>query len=66
VSRARFGPAEGLPTSGSMVWLITHTTVRASQSASGAGSADLRLPTAPPAKKRAAFRAELSPAPIAA
>ena len=66
VSRARFGPAEGLPTSGSMVWLITHTTVRASQSASGAGSADLRLPTAPPAKKRAAFRAELGPAPIAA
>lgn len=66
VSRARFGPAEGLPASGSMVWLITHTTVRASQSASGAGSADLRLPTAPPAKKRAAFRAELRPAPIAA
>ena len=63
VSRARFGPAqaEGLPASGSMVWLITHTTVRASQSASGPGSADLRLP-APPAKKRAAFRAEPRPA----
>ena len=53
VSRARFGPAqaEGLPASGSMVWLITSTTVRASQSASGV---DARLPVAP-AKKRAAF-----------
>lgn len=57
VSRARFGPAEGLPISGSMVWLIAHTTVRASQSASGA---DLRLPTVP-AKKRAAFLGAPSP-----
>ena len=63
VSRARFGPqAEGLPASGSMVWLITHTTVRASQSAAGV---DLRLPASPPAKKRAAFRAAPRPGPIA-
>jgi putative zinc finger protein len=63
VSRARFGPpqAEGLPASGSMVWLIAHTTVRASQSATTA--ADLPLPTVP-AKKRAAFRA--APRPIVA
>jgi hypothetical protein len=63
VSRARFGPAqaEGLPASGSMVWLIAHTTVRASQSA---GSADLRLPTVS-GKKRAAFRAAPSPTLIA-
>ncbi len=57
VSRARFGPAEGLPVSGSMVWLIAHTTVRASQSAAGAV---LPLPTVP-AKKRAAFRAAPRP-----
>jgi hypothetical protein len=63
VSRARFGPpqAEGLPASGSLVWLIAHTTVRASQSA--ASAADLQLP-AVPAKKRAAFRA--APRPIVA
>ena len=44
--------AEGLPASGSMVWLITSTTVRASQSAAGV---DARLPVAP-AKKSAAFQ----------
>jgi len=64
VSRARFGPsqAEGLPSSGSMVWLITSTTVRASQSA----GADLRLPAPPPAKKRAAERGDSGPRAISA
>ena len=63
VSRARFGPAqaEGLPASGSMVWLITSTTVRASQS-----GVDLRLPAPPPAKKRSAFRGDPNPRPIVA
>jgi anti-sigma factor RsiW len=64
VSRARFEPsqAEGLPSSRSMVWLITSTTVRASQSA----GADLRLPAPPPAKKRAAERGDFGPRAISA
>lgn len=50
VSRARFGmpPNDALPTSANMVWLIAHTTVRAS---AGATTVDLPLPAA---KKRAA------------
>jgi len=59
VSRARLGPAqaEGLPASGNMMWMITRTTVRASQSAT---PADLPLPPAP--KKRAAVPAAARPA----
>jgi hypothetical protein len=56
LSRARFEPAqvEGMPTSANMVWLITRTTVRASQSSAGSGTGDLQLPSPPAAKKRAA------------
>ena len=51
VSRARLGPvqSEGLTPSTNMVWMITRTTVRASQSLP---AVDLPLPAAP--KKRAA------------
>jgi hypothetical protein len=58
VSRARLGPAqaEGLPASSNMVWMITRTTVRASQSAV---PVDLPLPPAP--KKRAAVPATARP-----
>jgi hypothetical protein len=50
VSRARFEPARvaGLPVAVNMVWLVAHTTVRASRPA-------LRLPVTPAAKKRSAF-----------
>ena len=50
VSRARFEPArmDGLPVAVNMVWLVAHTTVRASKD----GSSD--LPVVPAAKKRAA------------
>jgi len=56
LSRARFdmAPAEGMPTAGNMVWLITRTTVRASQSSAGSTTGDLQLPAPPTAKKRAA------------
>lgn len=49
VSRARFEPARvaGLPVAVNMVWLVAHTTVRASRPAQ-------RLPVTPAAKKRAA------------
>jgi hypothetical protein len=55
VSRARFEPARvaGLPVAVNMVWLVAHTTVRASRPA-------LRLPVTPAAKKRSA---SLSPPP---
>lgn len=48
VSRARFEPARvaGLPVAVNMVWLVAHTTVRASRPA--------RLPVTPAAKKRSA------------
>ena len=55
VARARLGPkqAEGLPASGNtFVWLVTHTTVRASQNTT---VVDLPLPAAPASKKHAAF-----------
>jgi hypothetical protein len=56
LSRARFeaAPSEGTPTAANMVWLITRTTVRASQSTAGSTTGDLRLPAPPAAKKRAA------------
>jgi hypothetical protein len=48
-SRARFEPARvaGLPVAVNMVWLITHTTVRAS-------TPSLRRPVLPPAAKKSA------------
>lgn len=54
VSRARFapGPAEGAPSAANMVWLIAHTTVRASNSATT--TVDLPLPAS---KKRVALHA---------
>jgi hypothetical protein len=50
VSRARFEPARvaGLPVAVNMVWLVAHTTVRASRPT-------LHLPVTPAAKKRSAF-----------
>ena len=50
VARARFEPARlaGLPVAVNMVWLVAHTTVRASQPARG-------LPVTPSARKRSAF-----------
>ena len=50
VSRARFEPARvaGLPVAVNMVWLVAHTTVRASWPAR-------RLPVTPAVKKRSAY-----------
>ena len=55
LSRARFEPAQadGAPTAANMVWLITRTTVRASQSSQGSATGDLQLPAPPATKKRA-------------
>ena len=55
LSRARFEPAQadGTPTAANMVWLITRTTVRASQSSQGSATGDLQLPAPPATKKRA-------------
>lgn len=51
VSRARFEPArmDGLPVAVNMVWLVAHTTVRASK------IQPIDLPIVPAPKKRAAF-----------
>jgi anti-sigma factor RsiW len=62
LSRARFEPAqaEGTPSAANMVWLITRTTVRASQSSQGT-TGDLQLPAPPAAKKRAATMSAARP-----